>query len=211
VVLIDRDRLFADAVTIVLERHGFEVIGLSDGPDAIRSLAETTPDLVLIDASAASSDADLEITGDDRPRIVVLEDESTRIEPDVLDWADGVVSKELPTEEFVDAVESIAEGRPAPQTVTPIPRGQGTHSGIDGVALTERERDVLQLLVEGAGATEISRELGVTRHTARKHVQNVLTKLQVHSRLAAMMFAIEHGLVDVPRGLGDDGRVDGTA
>ncbi|MBA2725295.1 MAG: response regulator transcription factor [Actinobacteria bacterium] len=61
--------------------------------------------------------------------------------------------------------------------------------------LTLREKDVLTLLVEGVGSADIADRLAISPNTVRSHVQNVLTKLQVHSRLEAAAFAVRHDVV----------------
>jgi two-component system, NarL family, nitrate/nitrite response regulator NarL len=63
--------------------------------------------------------------------------------------------------------------------------------------LTPRELEVLEMLAQGAGGGEIARRLGVSPNTVRTHVQGILSKLQVHSRLEAAAFAVRHQLVKV--------------
>jgi two-component system nitrate/nitrite response regulator NarL len=65
--------------------------------------------------------------------------------------------------------------------------------------LTVREWEVLALLCEGGGGQEIARRLSVSRNTVRTHVQNILMKLDVHSRLEAVAFAVRHGLAKVAK------------
>lgn len=60
--------------------------------------------------------------------------------------------------------------------------------------LTKREREVLQLVAQGLNAKDIARRLTVSEATARNHIQNILSKLGVHSRLEAALYAIEHGI-----------------
>lgn len=98
-------------------------------------------------------------------------------------------------EEFVgqvlDAVNTLQSGVPAaacPQpTVSASPEA-------DHVDLTEREREVLNLLARGLTTEDIALSLSISPHTARNHIQNILTKLQVHSRLEAVAYAIEQGI-----------------
>lgn len=66
-----------------------------------------------------------------------------------------------------------------------------------GSDLTGRELEVLSLLVEGCPGPTIATRLGISRNTVRTHIQSILTKVQVHSRLQAAAFAVEEGLVDV--------------
>jgi PAS domain S-box-containing protein len=61
--------------------------------------------------------------------------------------------------------------------------------------LTNREREVLSLLVQGFSTRDIAQSLSISPSTARNHIQNILNKLQVHSRLEAVAYAFEHGLV----------------
>jgi two-component system nitrate/nitrite response regulator NarL len=61
--------------------------------------------------------------------------------------------------------------------------------------LTTREVEVLQLLAEGATSAQLAEKLDVSPNTVRTHVQGILSKLQVHSRLEAAAFAVRHGLV----------------
>ena len=62
--------------------------------------------------------------------------------------------------------------------------------------LTDREREVLSLLAQGLNTQDIARSLSISSSTVRNHVQNILNKLQVHSRLEAVAYAFEHGLID---------------
>ncbi|MEJ2559973.1 MAG: LuxR C-terminal-related transcriptional regulator [Anaerolineae bacterium] len=61
--------------------------------------------------------------------------------------------------------------------------------------LTGREREVLSLLAQGFSTRDIARSLSISPSTARNHIRNILQKLQVHSRLEAVVYALEHGLV----------------
>ena len=65
--------------------------------------------------------------------------------------------------------------------------------------LTDRELEILAMLVRGYGSAEMSRQLGISMNTVRSHIQNILPKLQVHSRLEAAAFAVRHGLVAADR------------
>jgi len=68
--------------------------------------------------------------------------------------------------------------------------------------LTYRELDVVRLLAEGLRGDAIAQRLGISKNTVRTHIQSILTKLQVHSRLEAATFAVRHGIVDPPRSKG---------
>jgi DNA-binding CsgD family transcriptional regulator len=64
-----------------------------------------------------------------------------------------------------------------------------------GTELTPREEQVLSLLAEGLGTQEIADRLSISSSTVRNHVRNILSKFQVHSRLEAVVYALQHGLL----------------
>ena len=74
----------------------------------------------------------------------------------------------------------------------------GSSTGGAAQALSCRERQVLELLAEGLRNKEIAKRLDIAFSTAKNHVQNILEKLQVNTRLEAIRLACEHGLVDIP-------------
>jgi two-component system nitrate/nitrite response regulator NarL len=78
--------------------------------------------------------------------------------------------------------------------------GHGNSNGsLIARQLTERETQVLRLMVDGLNGSQIATKLGISSNTVRTHIQSILTKLQVHSRLAAATFAVRHGLFDARR------------
>jgi two-component system, NarL family, nitrate/nitrite response regulator NarL len=122
----------------------------------------------------------------------------------------GYLTKDTDLPKLVDAMRVTLEGH----TVVPTHLAQGPRAvrGRQDPAtalaelLTQREREVLALLVNGHGSGHISDVLGISTNTVRSHIQNILPKLQVHSRLEAAAFAVRHNLVadgssDSPRDL----------
>ena len=90
--------------------------------------------------------------------------------------------------QVLDAVQGLRE-RSFPQRISsasPMPLT---------VDLTDREREVLSLLAQGLSTREMAETLSISPATARNHIQNILHKLHVHSRLEAVAYAFEHGLV----------------
>jgi two-component system, NarL family, nitrate/nitrite response regulator NarL len=77
-------------------------------------------------------------------------------------------------------------------------RDRNGHSGLLAEQLTPREREVLGLLSQGAKGSDIATDLSMSPNTVRTHVQSILSKLQVHSRLEAVAFAVNNGIIDVP-------------
>jgi PAS domain S-box-containing protein len=90
-----------------------------------------------------------------------------------------------------DLAESLSEevGPPTPPRLSITPRETVS------VTLTSREKEILRCLSEGLATPDIARRLAISRVTVRNHVQNVLQKLDVHNKLAAVAYAHQHGLV----------------
>ena len=101
-------------------------------------------------------------------------------------------TKKKQREQFILQMLEEAE-RIQAATLSPIPVAS-TQSLAD--ELTDREREVLSLLAQGLNTHDIAKSLSISSSTVRNHVQNILNKLQVHSRLEAVAYAFEHGLVD---------------
>jgi DNA-binding NarL/FixJ family response regulator len=110
---------------------------------------------------------------------------------------DGYLSKDTPVPQFAAAVQAVFDGRSVFPNGGSAHRSNGSYADLLAQQLTSREREVLSLLVEGLGGEAIAKRLGVSGNTVRTHVQNILSKLQVHSRLEAATFAVRHGVVEV--------------
>jgi two-component system nitrate/nitrite response regulator NarL len=212
-LIVDDHTLFAEAVRATLEARGIRVVGVArTGADGLEAVATHEPDLVLLDLGlpdrgglAVGSDI---VAGWPHIKVVALTalDDPPAVKEALRLGFHGYVTKDIPVKEFVGAVLASLEG----QVVVPhrlASRAMGARSRESAVLLmadqlTYRELDVLRLLAEGVGGAEISGRLGISRNTVRTHVQNILTKLQVHSRLEAATFAVRHGIVDPPRASG---------
>ena len=116
----------------------------------------------------------------------------------------GFVEREASLTEFAEVVVTVAKGRlafpdaKAPTVGTRTPEEQAL---LLARHLTAREHQILVMLVRGSSSTEIGEQLKIRGTTVRTHIQNIMVKLQVHTRLQAVMFAVRHGLVSVD---GDD-------
>jgi len=108
--------------------------------------------------------------------------------------------KDISLDIFAQGMRNVLRGRridlssAGPSTSRRPSRTEPWREGSD---LTGRELEVLSLLVEGCAGPTIATRLGISRNTVRTHIQSILTKVQVHSRLQAVAFAVEEGLVDV--------------
>ena len=119
--------------------------------------------------------------------------------------AHGVVSASEPMVEVIDAIRRAAIGEPPTMepadSVSPHDRRRRAPHATErqrAERLTAREREILQLMVDGLEPAEIAVSLRITPATLRTHVQNVLTKLGVHSKTQAVLLAIRQGAVATP-------------
>jgi len=132
-------------------------------------------------------------------RLLVLSanDDPTSVSDAMEAGAQGFVPKAQRLDVVLEALERVAAGQVAvdPDRLHAAMRQDRRANQEDLVLrqLTQREREVLQQIVRGLSTAEIARELGISSSTARSHVQNVLMKLQVHSRLQAVALVTQRG------------------
>lgn len=209
VLIVDDHKLFAEAIRVALTDAGINVVGFaSSAKEALSLIPDSDPDLVLMDVGLPDSDGielgrDLLRTWPELKILVVTALRDAKTMKKALRFGfSGFMTKDTPIVQFVDSVRSALSGNVV------VPRGlaaqaAGTRSpdaqAADLLArqLTERELRVLALLAEGARSEEIAERLSISANTVRTHVQNVLTKLQVRSRLEAVAFAVRHGIVEI--------------
>jgi len=190
---------------IVGSEPGWTVVAeAGDGREALAVVAEHRPDIVLMDVRMPHLDglaATREITaGDSGAKVLVL----TTFEVDEYVFeamragAAGFVLKRVPPAELIEAVRIVAAGEsllfPA-STRGVIERFAQPKSGAGLPDLTDREQDVLRLLVRGMSNGEIAAKLFVAVETVKTHVASILMKLGVRDRTQAVIAAYESGFV----------------
>lgn len=110
----------------------------------------------------------------------------------------GVVSKTLSLDDLVAAVRAAADGElrlDSDMLARLVPRLSRSYRA-PGADLTLREREVLRLVAEGMSTADMARRMFVSPNTVRNHVQSILTKLGVHSKLEALVVATRAGLLE---------------
>lgn len=208
-LIVDDHRLFAEAIQLTLGRMGLDVLPVATtAGEALNAAREQHPDLVLVDIglpdrSGISLGAQIlqELPDTKVVALTALEDASLVREALRLGFA-GYVTKDTHADMFVRSLRSVLDGQvvvPASVSRAVVWNGASSDQGLLSSQLTRRELEVLHLLVDGTSSEQIARTLGVSTNTVRTHVQGILAKLQVHSRLEAAAFAVRHGLVRVQR------------
>lgn len=211
VLVLGDHHFIVDALNFVFRSRQVGIRFLiADPVDALTTARSDHPDVILIDLASKTLDPVALSTSlrdaDPAVRTVALASDEEGKAAGLPDTArfDGVLSKAASLDELADAilgVERIPDPREVHQDDPALLRDgydEAAFARMVGAQLTFREHEVLAFLVQGASSREIAKELDITLNTLRTHIQNVMTKLQVHSRLQAVMFAVRYGLVPVP-------------
>jgi two-component system, NarL family, nitrate/nitrite response regulator NarL len=199
-ILGDDHAIFLDALASVLGRRGYEVGAVARGPqEMVALMRHQQPDCGLVDRSDLGTIRD---AAQAAPVVVLSADPDPQAAERVMAaGATGYLHQSRGVEVLVTALDRILEG----QRVVDLPGGgtrrprAATQADTLAAALTQRERECLTLLVAGLDTTAMMGELCVSRTTVRTHLQAVLSKLCVHSRLEAASFAVRHNLVEAPQ------------
>ncbi|MES2305780.1 MAG: response regulator transcription factor [Gemmatimonadota bacterium] len=207
-VLIDDNRLLREGlVTMIHTQPGFKVLAaFADVEEAVEKVREVRPDVVLLDFGLADHDS-LALAASvhsEVPSAYVIMMGLLPLQDDVADYvragASGFIMKDASFEEFFRTIREVAAGREIlPPALTNSLFAQIARNAVrtskarvlEGVRLTARERQVIDLLGEGLSNKEIAARLHIAVHTVKSHVHNVLEKLALRSRLEVAAFT--HG------------------
>jgi len=199
VVIVDDHPVVQLGLRVALtESPQIEVVGVGGTlADAKRLVAETSPDVGILDLRLSDGRA-TEAIGALRElhpalRVIILTGTGTALDArEALQrGASGYLTKDDAFETIADSVTAVMEGT---TVVAPSVRADLVELG-RAPALSDREREVLALVVEGCTNPEISSMLGVSVGTIRTHVSNILKKLDVADRTEATSLALRRGLV----------------
>jgi DNA-binding NarL/FixJ family response regulator len=213
VVVVDDHRSFAEALRVALDlERGVEVAAVChDGTEALAAVRRKRPHVVLMDLRMPGVDgiAATKAVLEARPeaRVVVLSghDEEADVAQAVEAGAAGFLSKTVPMKDVARVVRAAARGEQlmAPEEVRRM-RAVARRRRDQTAALRERvgrlsrrETEILQRMAQGLPPAEIALELHISANTLRTHVQNILFKLKVHSKMEALAAAIRFGKVRV--------------
>jgi DNA-binding NarL/FixJ family response regulator len=212
VLLADDHALFRAGIASLLRAWGMDVVGqAADGNQAIELTRRLKPELVLMDVGMSPRNG-LEATRviktelpDVKVIIVTVSEDEQDLFEAIKSGAEGYLLKGMSEEELGTTLERISAGEPAlsPGLAAKIldefarmaREGTGRPVGPED-ELTDRERDVLRLVAEGATNREIASTLYVSENTVSFHMKNILAKLHVKNRAQAAVFAIRAGLAD---------------
>jgi len=215
-LICDDHKILTDALTTV--------VGLDDelvmvappvhaAEDAIPIATEHLPDVVLMDivfkgggmSGIEATRRIKEASPSTKVVIMTAHNEDRLLVEAVEAGASGFLSKDEAAQEVLSAAKAAADGEVLidPGTLTRLLAQVAREREAQSQAmmllrdLTEREREILQLLAEGMRNDDIASKLFISPQTVQTHVRNILGKLRVHSKLEAVAFAVRHGAITV--------------
>ncbi|MCK0512914.1 response regulator [Aromatoleum buckelii] len=215
VLLVDDHALFRSGIKSLLQRHAeFDIVGeAGDGMEGVKRAGQLKPDVVLLDLhmpGLSGRDA-AAMMAEESPNshvlmLTVSEDAEDLIET-LRAGACGYLLKNIEADALIAAINRAAEGESviSPQMMGKLLKGVRGELPPKTVAqtvvaselnkLSPREREILTFLARGQSNKEIARKLELAESTVKIHVQNVLRKLNLTSRVQAAVFAVEQGIV----------------
>ena len=203
VMTVDDHEIFRGGIAFALEAYGdLDLVGAAHGgEEAIQMCAHIRPEVILMDMRMPGLDgpATIQAIKDQCPQVQVLaltsfHDEEL-VQRAMAAGAIGYLLKGIPVSELVVAIRAAAAGRSTIDDQALQSLIKAAQSGPKlGADLTNREQEVLALLVEGLSNPEIADRLVISLPTAKAHVRSILAKLQVSSRTEAATLAVKQGL-----------------
>ena len=214
VLIVEDERLLAEMLSeFVAGETDMVVVGVAGTVATATALAARHPDVVLMDYRLPDGTG-AEATSALKARwatarvvmLTVLHDDATLM-ASIQAGADGFLTKGSGLDEIIAAVRRVHAGEVLlPATViAAIARRvadakEGPHPPSTAAPLTGRELEILRALATGATTETMCDTLSVSRNTLRTHIEHILHKLGVHSKLEAVAFGLRHGLVEAPAG-----------
>jgi two-component system, NarL family, nitrate/nitrite response regulator NarL len=206
VVLVDDQNLCRSGLSELLANcYGFSVLGATGSIEGLRVLLKEEPDLLVMDLRMKPLDGlamleEIRKEGCPTPAVILtMSDSEIDLANAIRAGVRGYLLKDMAPEDVVDAIRRVAAGElvVAPtMTIKMIEMLRGDQPGDEPKnslkLLTDREREILQLLSRGESNKAIAQTLSISYDTVKQHVRHILTKLNLSSRVkAAVLFTVE--------------------
>jgi two-component system NarL family response regulator len=213
VAVVDDQELFRRGLTMLLTvEDDIEVVGeAGDGVAATELAASAVPDVVLMDVRMPKRSgieacvAIKEVAPTARIIMLTVSDEEADLYDAVKNGASGYLLKDSSIEEVAQAIRVVADGQSliSPSMAIKLldefkQMSRSDRQQVPSPRLTDRELEVLRLVAQGLNNREIAKRLFISENTVKNHVRNILEKLQLHSRMEAVMYAVREKLLDIP-------------
>ena len=210
ILLVDDHSLFRSGIRSLLEsQQGFEIVGeASDGLEGVKRAKQLKPDIVLLDLHMPGTSGleALQMLTDEAAEVVVLmltvSEDAQDLMQALRSGARGYLLKNIEIDFLVDSIRRAIGGESvmSPQMAAtlidavrePVVKQKPEKPAIK---LTPRESQIIGMLAQGESNKSIARTLGLAESTVKIHVQGILRKLNITSRVQAAVYAVEHGLM----------------
>lgn len=209
-MLVDDHAVLRDGLKNILGlEDGIEVVGEAvSGNDALEKVKTFLPDVILMDINIPDKNG-IEVTSiikknypDIKVLILTMYDHDEYFMSAIREGADGYLLKDAPSQQVVDAIHSVSNGHSVFHSSMTKKFLGLNQSEIEPVktkdTLTEREKEVLNCLVQGMSNKEIAQDLFISDKTVKIHVSNIFKKLDVKSRSQVVIYAVQNQLVPLP-------------
>lgn len=208
ILLVDDHTLFRSGMRLLLQRNPeFEVVGEAvDGLEGVKRAKQLRPDVVLMDLNmpGLSGLEAMQLIVEDVPDTAVLmltvSEEAEDLTTALKNGARGYLLKNIEADYLTQAIKRAAAGEPViaesmtAKLVMQFRSGLNQNNIPKKEKLTPRERETMVCLARGESNKEIARNLDVAESTVKIHVQNILKKLNLTSRVQIAVYAVEHGM-----------------
>jgi DNA-binding NarL/FixJ family response regulator len=224
-VVEDQTAILKNQLKLLESVADLRIVGTAlSGEAALEEVPRVKPDVLLLDLGLPRMSG-IDVTREVKAKypgieilIFTIFDEEEKVLEAVRAGASGYLLKGAPTDKIVEAIKEVAGGgtviQPnlarrllrhfrvgdpnAPTETTPLPGSLGTSGAAGGPRpLSEREKEILQLIAKGVSNSEAARMLGVSKATIRTHLEHIYQKLEVTNRVEAVTEGIRKGLISV--------------
>ncbi len=214
VLVVDDHALFRRGLQMVLEQEpDIEVVAeAGDGAEAVVKAAEETPDIVLMDVRMPrrggidACTAIHETVPSAKIIMLTISDEEGDLYDAIKAGAMGYLLKEISIEEVAAAIRAVHGGQSlispsmASKLLTEFAsmiKKTDDRQQVPTPRLTDREMEVLKLVAKGMNNRDIAKQLFISENTVKNHIRNILEKLQLHSRMEAVVYAVREKLLEI--------------
>ena len=214
VLVVDDHALFRRGLQMVLEQElDIEVVGeASDGAEAVIQATEMLPDIVLMDVRMPkrggidACTAIHETVPSAKIIMLTISDEEADLYDAIKAGAMGYLLKEISIEEVASAIRAVHGGQSlispsmASKLLTEFAsmiKRTDDRQQVPTPRLTDREMEVLKLVAKGLNNRDIAKQLFISENTVKNHIRNILEKLQLHSRMEAVVYAVREKLLEI--------------
>jgi len=214
VLIVDDHALFRRGLEMVLaQEDDIEVVGeAADGAEAVDKAADLLPDVVLMDvrmprrSGIEACTAIRDVAPSTRIIMLTISDEEGDLYEAIKAGATGYLLKEISIDEVATAIRAVAGGQSLispsmaskllTEFATLIKRDNDPkHAPVP--RLTDRELEVLRLVARGLNNKDVAKQLYISENTVKNHIRNILEKLQLHSRMEAVVYAVREKLLEI--------------